>query len=104
MNAVIPRGAEGLKRASLRSAEAESAINWPLRRIRRDGWDILIILLHPIVLAERSFLLSRTLLDQEIDGMIAVVRAQLDEATWKAVWAEGRSLALEQAVAQALDE
>lgn len=36
--------------------------------------------------------------------MIAVVRAQLDEATFQSTWAKGRALALEQAIAQALDE
>jgi predicted ATPase/DNA-binding CsgD family transcriptional regulator len=41
---------------------------------------------------------------REIDGMIATVRAQLDEATFQAAWAQGRELTLEQAVAQALDE
>jgi hypothetical protein len=41
---------------------------------------------------------------REIDGMIAAVHAQLDEATFQAAWAQGRELALEQAVAQALDE
>jgi predicted ATPase/DNA-binding CsgD family transcriptional regulator len=40
----------------------------------------------------------------EIDDIIAAVRAQLDEATFQAAWAEGRELRLEQAVAQALDE
>jgi hypothetical protein len=40
----------------------------------------------------------------EIDAMIAAVRAQLDEATFQAAWAEGRALTLEQAVEQALDE
>ncbi len=41
---------------------------------------------------------------REIDGIIAAVRAQLDEATFQAARAEGRELRLEQAVAQALDE
>jgi predicted ATPase/DNA-binding CsgD family transcriptional regulator len=41
---------------------------------------------------------------REIDAMTAAVRAQLDEATFQAAWAEGRALTLEQAVAQALDE
>lgn len=41
---------------------------------------------------------------REIDDIIAAVRAQLDEATFQAAWAEGRELPLEQAVAQALDE
>jgi hypothetical protein len=41
---------------------------------------------------------------REIDGMIATVRARLDEATFQATWAEGRELTLEQAVAQTLDE
>ena len=34
----------------------------------------------------------------EIDGMIAAVRAQLDEATFQTAWAEGRKLTLEQAI------
>jgi ATP/maltotriose-dependent transcriptional regulator MalT len=41
---------------------------------------------------------------REIDGMIAAVRAQLDEAIFQAAWAGGRELTLEQAVAQALNE
>lgn len=41
---------------------------------------------------------------QEVDVMIAAVRAQLDEATFQAALAEGRALTLEQAVAQALVE
>ncbi len=41
---------------------------------------------------------------REIDGIIAAVRAQLDEATFQAAWAEGRALTLEQAAALALDE
>ncbi|EFH89134.1 LuxR C-terminal-related transcriptional regulator [Ktedonobacter racemifer] len=41
---------------------------------------------------------------REIDGIIATVRAQLDEETFQATWAQGRELTLEQAVAQALDE
>jgi hypothetical protein len=41
---------------------------------------------------------------REIDGIIASVHAQLDEATFQAAWAQGRELTLEQAVAQALDE
>ncbi|GHO56409.1 LuxR C-terminal-related transcriptional regulator [Ktedonobacter robiniae] len=41
---------------------------------------------------------------REIDGIIAAVRAQLDEETFQATWAQGRELTLEQAVAQALDE
>lgn len=41
---------------------------------------------------------------REIDNMIAAVRAKLDEATFQAAWAEGCTLALEQAVTQALDE
>jgi len=35
---------------------------------------------------------------------IATVRAQLDEATWQAAWAEGRAMTLEQAIAYALEE
>jgi hypothetical protein len=34
----------------------------------------------------------------------AEVRAQLDEDTFKAAWAEGQAMSLEQAVAYALDE
>jgi predicted ATPase/DNA-binding CsgD family transcriptional regulator len=41
---------------------------------------------------------------REIDSMIAAVRAQLDETTFQAAWAEGRALTLEQAVAHTLDE
>ncbi|MEO6889554.1 MAG: LuxR C-terminal-related transcriptional regulator [Ktedonobacteraceae bacterium] len=41
---------------------------------------------------------------REIDAMIAAVRAQLDDATFQATWAQGRELTLEQAVAQARDE
>ncbi len=41
---------------------------------------------------------------QEVDVIMAAVRAQLDDATFQAAWAEGRGLTLEQAVAQALDE
>jgi len=31
-------------------------------------------------------------------------RAQLDETTWAAAWAEGRAMTLEQAITYALDE
>jgi predicted ATPase/DNA-binding CsgD family transcriptional regulator len=40
----------------------------------------------------------------EIDRIITEVRAQLDEATFEAAWAEGRKMSLEQAVLEALDE
>jgi non-specific serine/threonine protein kinase len=40
----------------------------------------------------------------EFDRIIANVRAQLDEATFEAAWAEGRKMTLEQAVAEALEE
>lgn len=40
----------------------------------------------------------------EIDAIISFVRTQLDEMTFQAMWAEGRELTLEQAVALALDE
>lgn len=40
---------------------------------------------------------------REIDDIITAVRAQLDEATFQAAWAQGHELTLEQAVAQALD-
>ena len=39
----------------------------------------------------------------EIDAIIIAVHARLDDAAFRAVWAEGRELPLEQAVAQALD-
>lgn len=39
---------------------------------------------------------------REIDAMIAAARAQLDEVTFQAAWAEGRDLTLEQAVERAL--
>jgi predicted ATPase/DNA-binding CsgD family transcriptional regulator len=41
---------------------------------------------------------------QEGDRISATVRAQIDEATFEAAWAEGRAMTLEQAVAYALDE
>jgi tetratricopeptide (TPR) repeat protein len=40
----------------------------------------------------------------EFDRVIAAVRAQLEEATFEAAWAEGRKMTLEQAVAEALEE
>ncbi|GHO97531.1 hypothetical protein KSF_075790 [Reticulibacter mediterranei] len=39
----------------------------------------------------------------EIAGMIATIRAHLDEATFQAAWTEGREMTLEQAMTQALD-
>ncbi|MCI0352087.1 MAG: tetratricopeptide repeat protein, partial [Acidobacteriales bacterium] len=40
----------------------------------------------------------------EIDRIVAEVRAQFDDATFQAAWAEGRGMTLEQAVANALQE
>jgi predicted ATPase/transcriptional regulator with XRE-family HTH domain len=40
----------------------------------------------------------------EYDRLVANVRDQLDEATFRAAWAEGRQMTLDQAVADALDE
>ena len=40
----------------------------------------------------------------EYDHALAAARAQLDDATWAAAWAEGRAMALEQAIAYALAE
>jgi tetratricopeptide (TPR) repeat protein len=40
----------------------------------------------------------------EIDAIITTVHARLDDAAFRAAWAEGRELTLEQAVAQALNE
>jgi tetratricopeptide (TPR) repeat protein len=40
----------------------------------------------------------------EYERHITAVRAQLDEATFAAAWAEGRAMTLEQALAEALDE
>ncbi|HEX9922142.1 MAG TPA: hypothetical protein VGD99_05735, partial [Anaerolineae bacterium] len=40
----------------------------------------------------------------EYDRNVAVVRAQLDEATFAAAWAEGRAMTLEQAVDDAMTE
>ena len=34
---------------------------------------------------------------------VAAARAQVDEVTWEAAWAEGRAMALEQAIAYALE-
>ncbi len=39
----------------------------------------------------------------EIDAIITAVRAQLNEVTFLATWAQGRELTLEQAVAETLD-
>jgi tetratricopeptide (TPR) repeat protein len=38
------------------------------------------------------------------DGDVAIVRAQLDDATLATAWAEGRALSLEQAIAEALHD
>jgi non-specific serine/threonine protein kinase len=40
----------------------------------------------------------------DFDHHVAVTRAQLDEATFEAAWANGRAMSLEEAVAYALDE
>ncbi len=48
---------------------------------------------------------QRMVLDHEMyERMLGSVRAQLDQATWEAAWAEGRAMSLEQAVAYALEE
>jgi hypothetical protein len=39
-----------------------------------------------------------------MDHDVAAVRAQLDDATFAAAWAEGQAMSLEQAVAYALAE
>jgi len=47
--------------------------------------------------------LGPTISDQhEINGYVAAVRAQLDEAVFEAAWAEGRAMSLEEAIAYAL--
>lgn len=56
------------------------------------------------ILKRLSTGLSDQQIADELHGMITAARAQLDEATFQAAWAEGRALALEQAVSQALDE
>jgi predicted ATPase/transcriptional regulator with XRE-family HTH domain len=40
---------------------------------------------------------------KEIDNYVAVIRDQLDEAAFAAAWAEGRTMTLEQAIAEALN-
>ncbi len=40
---------------------------------------------------------------RELDRITAATRAELDEATFEAAWAEGRAMSLEQAVAYALE-
>jgi hypothetical protein len=40
----------------------------------------------------------------DYDHNQAAARAQLDEATWKAAWEEGRAMSMEQAVAYALED
>jgi hypothetical protein len=49
MNRDMDLRAEGLKRASLRSAEAVAAINRPLQRLRRRTWDTVFILFISII-------------------------------------------------------
>jgi len=41
---------------------------------------------------------------REWEGIAAAAHAQLDETTWAAAWAEGRTMSLEQAIADALGE
>jgi predicted ATPase/class 3 adenylate cyclase len=51
-----------------------------------------------------SFHPSQPLKDRiHYDRTIAAIRAQLDEATFAAAWAEGRQMTLEEAIAEALD-
>ena len=38
------------------------------------------------------------------EGDVATARAQVDDATWDAAWAEGRAMTLEQAIAYALED
>jgi DNA-binding NarL/FixJ family response regulator len=38
-----------------------------------------------------------------MEDMLATARAQLDEATWQAAWAEGLAMPLDQAIAYALE-
>jgi hypothetical protein len=40
----------------------------------------------------------------EYDHIVAAIRAQLDEATFAAAWAEGRQMTLDEAIAEALAE
>jgi predicted neutral ceramidase superfamily lipid hydrolase len=40
---------------------------------------------------------------REYDRILAAVRAQLDEATFNAAWAEGRKMTLEQAIEYVLE-
>ena len=40
----------------------------------------------------------------EYDRDVAAARAQLDEATFAAAWAEGRAMTMEQAMAYALED
>ena len=40
---------------------------------------------------------------RELDRDLAAARAQLDDTTWEAAWAEGQAMSLEQAVAYALE-
>jgi len=40
----------------------------------------------------------------EIDHFMAVVRTQLDEATWAKAWTEGYDITLEEAIEYALEE
>ena len=53
---------------------------------------------------ERGGYLHEPLDQVEIDRIITRIRAQLDPATFETAWAEGRTLTLEQAAANVLDE
>jgi len=53
------------------------------------GLDILLLFLHRLV---------------DYNRWVANIRSQLDEATFKAAWAKGRAMTLEQAVALALEQ
>lgn len=40
---------------------------------------------------------------KEFDDYVTIVRAQLDDASFAAAWAEGRAMTMEQAIAYALE-
>jgi hypothetical protein len=55
-------------------------------------------------LYESATVLDRAVADGEFTQSIAAARAQLGEAAFTAVWAEGRAMTTEQAIQYALEE
>jgi predicted ATPase/class 3 adenylate cyclase/Tfp pilus assembly protein PilF len=71
------------------------AQGWPARALRIFAWTD----------AMRTVIGERHPVEQaDVDRDVAIIRAQLDEATFAAAWGEGRAMTLEQAIVDALGE